>query len=552
MSSPRAVRRLVMWAMTCALWLCASRASAADQEPPSDPQSAPARQEPTVRMPNDPNEVPPEMAERIGSDYMGAPPAPKGEVRRTLRPYLQENQGDYQVRLVPPFYLEHERTALSEAGEPQGKDTESLYGMLYYRRRSPKFDADVLFPLAWRVRDRDKHAFVLGPLAHRHGPGVTDNWLAPLVFMGSRPDGGYFHSPLLLTTSHWNAEGAFTLAGPYFRDRTGSDVDWGVAPFVFRGDNGNIDGARKTYTLIPPALFYNRENELEDSRLTVVGPVISRSDPKRGVLDVAPLFFHIWGKPESGGVRESHTTLFPFFHYGTSPTQNLLVLPGYLRRVTPTVDTLLTPLFSRATTRKGSTLFYSVGPIAPLFFRYRDQDIGFRSWALLPFFYNQASPNGYGFWTPLFAHFETYGVSRSNWVFPTLTVSTSLSGWETNLHPLVYLGREKDSSHTVFAPVFWDFANPKGRTTIGFPFFWRFADTADSSVTQVALNTLYRQKRVPGGLDWQFHLLPLFSYGDNPEGHWWNVLFGLVGYDRTGPTAHVKALWLPIQVAGPR
>ena len=46
--------------------------------------------------------------------------------------------------------------------------------------------------------------------------------------------------------------------------------------------------------------------------------------------------------------------------------------------------------------------------------------------------------------------------------------------------------------------------------------------------------------------------LPLFSYGQSPSGHWWNVLFGLTGYERKGEYANVKAFWLPIQVDSPK
>jgi hypothetical protein len=391
---------------------------------------------------------------------------------------------------------------------------------------------------------------VFGPLAHREAPGENDNWVAPLLFMGKRKDGGYFHSPLVLTTSHWNAKGAFTIAGTYFRDRTGSDVDWGVAPFVFHGDNGNLDGGRKTYTLIPPLLYYHREREIDESALTVIGPVISSSTPKRQVFDVAPFLFTIRGKPETGGLRESHTTLFPFFHYGYSEDKSLFVIPGYLRRMTRTADTLITPLVSHATTRNGSTSMWVLGPLAPLYYGYRDTDIGYHATGILPFYFGTGGPTGWSVLTPLFGRWESYGVSRSYWFFPNVTLSSDLHGWETDIHPVVYLGRDGEKSHTVLAPVFWDFASNKGRTTIGFPVFWRFADTADQSITQVAGNTLYLQKKVPGGLDWQFHLLPLFSYGENPTGYWWNVLFGLAGYDRAGSYARIKAFWIPITVSG--
>ncbi|AKV01881.1 hypothetical protein AKJ09_08544 [Labilithrix luteola] len=520
-----------------------------DQGGPSP--SAQPTGEPTVQAPADPLAIPEGVADRIGTDYDGHPPSPEGALHRSFFPLYEERRGDYRLRLLPPLYLEHTRGLDPKTGATTDKtDRESLAALLFYQRRSPNLDADILFPIAWRVRERQNHVLVLGPFVHREAPKENDNWLAPLYFQGSRADGGYFHSLPLLTTSHWNEKGAFTLAGPYFRDRTGSDVDWGVAPFVFAGDNGNQDGARKTYTLIPPLLFFNRTRELDESRLTVVGPVISESTPKRTIFDVAPLFFSINGKPETGGVKEAHYTLFPLFHYGKSPTQSLFVTPLYLRRVTPTVDTLVTPLFSHATTRNNSTSLTVAGPIVPLYYRKTDIDIGYKALGIFPFYYGSHSPTGTALATPLFARFENYNVSRTYWAFPSIVYERDQKGWEVDVHPLLYLGRSDHSTHTVLAPIFWDFANPKGRTTIGFPLYWRFADTTDDSVTQVAANTLYRQKRVSGGLDWQFHLLPVFSYGQSPTGHWWNVLFGLAGYDRDGATAKVKALWIPITVAG--
>lgn len=522
----------------------------ADQQgtsPASRPQN-----EPTAILPADPLAMPEGVGDRIGTDHDGRPPSPEGPLQRSYFPLYQENRGDYRLRLIPPLYLEHTRGLDPKTGEstPQ-TDRESLAALVFYQRRSPNMDADVLFPLAWRVRDRQNHVLVLGPLAHREAPDEHDNWLAPLVFQGSRKDGGYFHSPALLTTSHWDAKGAFTIAGPYFRDRTLKDVDWGLAPLYFHGDNGDEDGARKTYSVIPPLLYFHRDREIEQSQLTVVGPVISMTNPKRSVFDVAPLFFSINGRPEAAGVKEFHYTLFPLFHYGRDPSKSLFVLPGYLRRVTRTSDTLITPLFTHATTRNKSTALTMVGPILPLYYRNTDIDLGYSATGIFPFYYGSSSPTGRTIATPLFARTESYNVSRTHWVFPTIVFGSSTKGWEVDVHPLVYLGRSEKSTHTVLAPILWDFASPKGRTTIGFPIYWRFADTADDSVTQVALNTLYRQKRVSGGLDWQFHLLPIFSYGQSPTGSWANLLFGLLGYDHDGPTTKIKALWLPITVAGP-
>lgn len=507
---------------------------------------------PVLGPPKQPLEISPEVRERIGSDHDGDPPSPTGTVSRRFLPYYEERRGDYRMRLLPPLWLEHSRGLESGAGtSARTEKTESLYGLVYYRRRSLKLDMDVLFPLAWRVRDDKTHAFVLGPIAHREAPGEHDNWLAPLVFSGKRPHGGYLHLPWLLATTHVNEKGAFTLAGPFFRDRTGEDVDWGVAPFVFRGDNGDLDGARKTYTLIPPLLTYHRTDELGESSRTVVGPLVYDQDPKRRAIDLLPFFYRIDGRPEKKGVSEHHTTLFPLFHYGKSDEQTLFVLPGYLRRVTPDVNTAITPIFTHSTTRHGATSFTAVGPIVPFGFTYRDRDIDLHAWAIAPFYYQSDSPRGHDFLTPLFGRFETYGTSRSYWFFPTITASQDLHGWSTNVYPIAYVGRSNDATHTVLAPVLWDFASPRGRTSIVFPAFWRFADTDDKSVVQVAANTLYMQKRVRGGIDWQFHLLPAISFGAEPRGHFWNLLFGLAGYQRKGSYARIRAFWIPIQVAGP-
>jgi len=511
------------------------------------------RTEPTVEPPANPLVVSPEVARQIGPDWERGAPSPEGPLHQTrLFPYYEERQGDYRVRLLPPFMIEHTRGLRDPTqrlyGVPGAEDTEGLYGLLYYRRRSPRLDMDVVFPGFWRVRDGDNDVVVAGPLVHREAPGEHDNWLAPLFFEGSRKDGGYFHSPLLLTTSHWGPAGAFTLAGPYFRDRSGSDVDLGVAPFFFQGDNGNLDGARRTYTLIPPLLYYHSNHEIDSTSTTLIGPVFAKSTPKRDVFDVAPLYFHIRGKPERGGVSEEHTTLLPFFHYGHDEDQSLFILPGYYRRVTRTADTMISPFYSFADTRSGATSLSTAGPVVPIWWNYRDRDLGVHAWAIAPFFFTSDSPAGHDWLTPLVGRFETYGEKRTWWLFPTFTFSTDRHGWENDLHPLVYVGRSDDSTHTVVAPVFWDFANPTGRTTIAFPLYWRFAEGPTTSVVQVAANTLYMEKRVPGGSDWQFHLLPLFSYGEHPGGYFWNVLFGLAGYSRDGASAELRALWIPFSV----
>ena len=521
-----------------------------------DDQAPVARTEPVIAPPLDPLTVSPEVRERIGSSWLGGPTAPEGPIHQVRWfPYYEERRGDFRTRVLPPLWVERTRGLPDPSqalyGVPKSEDTEGLYGLVYYQRRSLALDMDVVFPLLWRVRAGADNVLVAGPIVHREAPHENDNWLAPLVFEGARADGGYFHSPLLLTTTQWNPSSAFTIVGPYFRSRAGTSVTNGVVPLYFAADNGHVDGTRSTYTLVPPLLYYHSEDEFQGHTLTVTGPVIQESTPKRDIFDIGPLFFHIQGKPSTGGVAEEHTTFFPFFHYGHDPDNSLFILPGYLRRITPASDTLLSLVYSHVEGRHRATSLTAVGPVVPLYWTYHDRDLGVDSWAALPFFYSSNSPVAHDWLTPLAGRFEHVNESHTWWFFPTLVVGSDTHGSEVDFHPLVYVGHNENTSHTILAPVLWDFASPKGRTTVGFPVYWRFADGQDDSVTQVAGNTLYMQKRVPGGVDWQFHFLPVFSYGEDPGGYFWNLFFGLAGYSHHGNSGQVRAFWIPIDVGSP-
>ena len=103
------------------------------------------------------------------------------------------------------------------------------------------------------------------------------------------------------------------------------------------------------------------------------------------------------------------------------------------------------------------------------------------------------------------------------------------------------------SSHLVLAPFVWDFASPTSRATVVLPGFFRFA--CQDGVSQLALNTFYREKRVANGSEWEFHFFPFFSYGQSPTGHWWNVLYGLAGYTRDGTNSKMRLAYIPITLS---
>jgi hypothetical protein len=187
--------------------------------------------------------------------------------------------------------------------------------------------------------------------------------------------------------------------------------------------------------------------------------------------------------------------------------------------------------------------------ITPLYWHYRDPDIGLDQKLLFPFLYSRQSPRESSFaFFPFWAHFERYALSETTWVTPFFQHTHDLRGWSTNIHPILYLGRDGRHTHTVVAPFFWDFASPSSRATVGFPVFWRFSDL--DSVSQLVGNVYYHERKLGSGLDWEIHIFPAFSYGETPDGHWWNLLYGLAGYTRRGSMTKLRTLWIPIQLSG--
>jgi len=148
---------------------------------------------------------------------------------------------------------------------------------------------------------------------------------------------------------------------------------------------------------------------------------------------------------------------------------------------------------------------------------------------------------------PFYGHFERPAISEDLWITPFFHHGTDLTGWETDILPFFFMGRENRSTHLVVAPILWDFASPKSRQTVILPAFYRFADREETS--QLVLNTYYHEKRTRKGREWEVHVFPFFSYGESPDGHWWNFLYGLAGYTREGTMSKMRALFIPIELS---
>jgi hypothetical protein len=495
-------------------------------------------------LPADPLAIKQSAYDRIGSD-LSPDLEEQGQNSRFDRkfygPYYAEKSGDYSFQLAFPVWAERTQPSRTDKAK---KDRASLFGGVYYNRRSAERADDVLFPLVWNLRDlqQKSRTTIVGPLVNRVTKDGHDNWLAPLYFTGKHKDGGYTLIPPLLTYTTTDGRSGFNMVGPLFCSwkgsstcdaRTSEEIALGVAPFYFFGQN-----AERKYEVIPPLLHYYRYNDRDLSWFNVWGPYYREHTQEREIFHLLPLYYSLWGK------NERHTTLFPFFHYGYKKNEWLIANPLFMAsRGEHGESTFATWGYARY---RGRT---ELDMITPLYWAYRDPDIGLDQKLLFPFFYKRTSPreSSWAFF-PLYAKFERFGISKSTWITPLFQHTTDLRGFSTNIHPLIYVGREGQATHTVVAPFFWDFASPKERVTVAFPLYWRFSDT--KSVSQLTGNVYYREETKSSGSEWEIHVFPAFSYGETPRGHWWNVLYGLAGYSKEGATTKMRTLWIPITLSG--
>jgi hypothetical protein len=496
-------------------------------------------------LPDEPLKLKEKTLDRIGSD-LHPRWQERGRGRKTTYgfygPYYTEESDNYSFKLAFPVWAERKQPSRTA---PKIVDRASLYGGLYYNRRSAERSDDVLFPLFWNLVDEraKSRTTIIGPVVNRVAPDERDNWVAPFYFGGKRKNGGYTIIPPLLTYANTNGRSGFNLVGPMFCSwkgggecdaRTAQELDFGVAPFYFYGQS-----AEKKYEIIPPLLHYYRYNDRDLSWVNIWGPYYREHTQKRDMFHILPFYFSITGKDES------HTTLLPFFHYGHKGKSSLFVNPLFL---TATGDhgesTFVTWGYARY---RGRT---ELDMITPLYWRYRDPDIDLTQDLLFPFYFSRESPReSTTALFPFFANSKRYGISETTFITPFFQHSHGIRGWSTNIHPFLYVGREGTETHTVVAPFFWDFASPSSRTTVAFPVFWRFAD--DKEVSQLVGNVYYHEQKLKGGgSDWEVHVFPAFSYGETPDGHWWNVLYGLAGYTKRGSLVKVRTLWIPITVSG--
>jgi len=519
-----------------------------EEEPEEEPFEEPEEEEETGDAEEPADEDDGDEAE----DTLG------GHTTRLLPSEPDRGEDDHTL-LIPPLYLDRRGDTTTSILFPlyfrrsAPQDRQLLIGP-YYQRRAFELNVDVVFPFYWSFRGIDYDTWSVPPVYHNRDADGFDWGIAPLIFDGRSDDSVYTVIPPLLTASWANDERAYTFAGPFWRIRKRQKKNWGIFPLLWASSNE----VESSFILAP--LIFRFADEEKQEALTIVPPFYHRVTEESATWGLAPLLHHMHDEEGS-----SWTVPPALFHYSKFGEDLRLITPLFGYFDVDDHQTLVTPLYQRY---RGET---NLDAVAPFFFSYRNPRQHSSSLLIPPLFWHFETPAEstdvlfplFGRWhergryttfaTPLFAHYQNHEEDAAGtWIAPNIQFSHTPESSTFNLHPLVYSTSARTHRHLVLAPIYWDFEDyeDRSRTTIAFPFLWRFRN--GSSVTQVAIPTYYRYERDGGVPGWEFHFFPLFAFGSpRPGDHWWSILYGLAGYKRQGRFAKASAFWIPFQVDGP-
>ncbi len=562
--------------LRCALVLLSfALASRASADPANE--AAPTRPEP----------------QRISGAVTGQGPVDR---RLIVPPYVRDQRDDVTTTALFPFYFERE----SKAGVER-------FVLPYYYRREAKRKADVALGLVWSLRGPDRHTFVLPPLyTHRSGKDWAFG-LAPLLTTGNI--GGHYHTVVLplLTWLDGDAKTHRWFVGPYYDVETKRARWRGLFPLLW-SKSDESDG----FTVVPPLFWRFTENDPDSATTVVPPFFHSRSKDERkwGLVPVLfhkrskeltsttiplALFHHARGPNEFRLV----TPVLAYFN--DKREGSMLITPLYQRRRGDKNFDAVLPLFMRTWDDRdaSSGLF-----LPPIFWHW--QDPANRTNVVFPLFANQQREGISEFWlTPLVGHHRQLEKKASTWwVAPTFHYGETPNSWQFNIHPLFYVARSTEKRHLAIAPIYFDFQNHKERTRrfalaplywqfsdakeqkrnlvlfplywdlehgkrqrrrlVAFPLYWDFdyrdrdarysvafpayaRSKVQGRTRHFAVNTMFETNSGKRGR-WQFHFFPLFARGGSADDRWWNVLYGLAGYDRRGRHRRVQAFWIPFEL----
>ena len=494
---------------------------------------------------------------------------PKAKSSTTIAfPFIRQTQPGSSATVLVPFYWRF---------KDQTEKSTVLFPFYWRLRQKKGWKADVFFPFYWNLKKQERHLFMIPPFYAQNTKETYTAGFWPLVhYRRNKKHRKTWLNvfPLLWYTRDDKNKTHFLSAGPFYSSKSPEKSDKGLVPLLFWGNRGS-----KSYRIGFP-LFWDFADREAKKRTMFAGPFFYH---RRGHARGGGIFPVIWGSADAAGMR--HLTLAPLFHVKRDPTRFTFYtgLFGLSRdKATGAHHGYVGPYGWRSDSKRRHDVFF------PFYWRFKNKELEkvtsfippLLYWGrhspeskvdlVFPFVWSSRRITGrttvvFPFWWdkheyyesrttavfPLFYRKRNYAEESSTWLFPpSLYYKRSPERTQAVLFPIIWHFSRKRTeepvrSTTIGFPLYWDFRRADSRTTIAFPLFWYF-DRPDQR-TVVVLNTIYRRSKEDNS--YNLHCIPFFQVGrPRPGDINWNVLGGLVGYQRIGRNRMLRLLFIPIEM----
>ncbi len=430
----------------------------------------------------------------------------------------------------------------------------------YFRRRAidrdgGRYDVDTLMPLFWWSRGRDYGTLVVGPWFKTHDRQSSATGLLPLYVSTENHKRSFLITPLFFRHRDHEASVDRTVAAwLYYRWIWPEGHRTVVLPFYWSGHRGE-----RSHTVGFP-VFWHFADTKADTEVTFLGPFYSSRTGRaftRGLLPLAwisrdpdkqisanailPLFY------ESHGLAQTTVVTLPFGFRAAPDRSWWYVGPLYQRDTWQSSFSMLFPVWFSHVNKSSETRTTVIPPL--LAFRRAAPDRTLTGFLGL-FWRRRTLESGTTLGLPLFYDVHAYHESRTTLLLPLFLRHRRESDGSTfTLAPLFYRQTSPTDSTTVAFPLFWDFRSAERRTTLALPLFVRIQRPTFTE-RYVFPNVYWRTGHGPEEGTSRLFVLPFWESAVKRRGDFmWEVLLGVLGWERIGRNRIVKVLFLPFDLA---
>ena len=469
-----------------------------------------------------------------------------GQRTRMFGPYLMVDGPGVTTRVLFPLYARYQ--------EPG--DTGTYVFPLYFGRRSADgYRLDSFLPFFWSSHDQDHRTLAVGPWfrtqndqQHSHASG-----LVPLFVSADSPKRHLLVTPLFVYHRNYETQTSHVLSPLYYQASRPDGSIRSLFPLWWQGHQGS-----KSYAMLMP-LYWHFANSAEQSSFTLAGPLFwSRrgSETTRGLL---PLFWYSRDRANQTGsdalmplFYESHSRLSQtfataVFGFGKAPDRLWWYAGNFVWR--DNLKTRFCTFFPLWFSYRDKVSETTTRVIPPLIYYAHFNPERSLSTLLLLFWHRSNITSSLTMGLPLYYDVHAYHQSRVTTFLPLfLHYRNEVSDQTYTMVPLFYRRSGPNDSSTVAFPLYWRFWSQERSTTVVFPFYFGVRRPTWEGTFIFPSIWWSRGLGSEAGTS-HFWFVPFWeSQVKRPGDYMWEALLGVLGWERIGRNRYLKVLFIPFEL----